>query len=272
MNRHAQAAVLFLLGAAVVHAAATDLALRYVKDGLRPLLLASGVVLVAAAVATVWYEHRGGATQEGDGGQEGQEGHENHVGQEGHENHVGQEGHENHVGQEGHEDHSPRVAWLLTLPLLTLILIAPPALGSYSATHTGTALQEPHGYATLPDGDPVRLGLTDYAGRAAYDHGRTLRGRTVKVTGFVALDGEGTPYLVRMTLNCCAADARPVKVGLTGRVPPVLQPDTWLRVTGTYSAQRAEDPVNEGPIPFLRVARAEPIPEPEQPYDDSGGD
>ncbi|MFD0316403.1 TIGR03943 family putative permease subunit [Streptomyces flavalbus] len=233
MNRHAQAAVLFLLGAAVAHAAVTDLALRYVREGLRPLLLACGAVLVAAAVATVWYGRREAAP----------------------------------------DGHAPRVAWLLLLPLLTLILIAPPALGSYSATHSGTALQEPHGYAALPEGaDPLRLGLTDYAGRAAYDRGRTLRGRTVEVTGFVALDGAGTPYLVRMTLNCCAADARPVKVGLTGGVPPVLQPDTWLTVTGTYTPERAEDPVNGGPIPFLRVIRAEPTPEPDQPYDESGGD
>ncbi|MFB8775449.1 TIGR03943 family putative permease subunit [Streptomyces broussonetiae] len=252
MNRHAQAAVLFLLGATVLHTAATDLALRYVKEGLRPLLLACGVVLVAAAMATVWYERRGGET--------------------GGDTHGDTHGHTGHTGDGAHPHHEPRVAWLLLLPLLALILIAPPALGSYSATHSGTALQRPHGYAALPDGDPVRLGLTDYAGRAAYDGGRTLRGRTVEVTGFVALDGAGVPYLVRMTLNCCAADARPVKVGLTGEVPPVLQPDTWLRVTGTYTAKRTADPVNEGPIPFLRVVRAVPVPAPRQPYDDSGGD
>ncbi len=38
----------------------TDLYLRYVKAGLRPLLLAAGVVLIMAAVATVWYERRAG--------------------------------------------------------------------------------------------------------------------------------------------------------------------------------------------------------------------
>ncbi|MFG2307900.1 TIGR03943 family putative permease subunit [Streptomyces sp. NPDC048566] len=241
MNRQAQAAVLFLLGAAVLHAGTTDLYLRYVKAGLRPLLLAAGAALIATALATVWYamrERRSAADVPS-------------------------------PGRNAHPHREPRVAWLMVLPLLALILVAPPALGSYSAMRTGTALQEPFGYGTLPAGDPVPLGLVDYAGRAAYGHGRTLGDRRVRVTGFVALDRAGTPYLVRMALNCCAADAQPVKIGLSGRIPPVLQPDTWLEVTGTYSGRRAKDPVNGGVIPFLRVAAARPVPAPRDPYDES---
>ncbi|MCT9109480.1 TIGR03943 family putative permease subunit [Streptomyces mirabilis] len=238
MNRQAQAAVLFLVGAAVLHAGLTDLYLRYVKAGLRPLLLAAGVVLIMAAVATVWYERRGRG-EAGDG-----------------------EGH-------GHVHREPRVAWLLVLPLLALILVSPPALGSYSAMHAGTALQAPLAYPSLPATDPLPLGVVDYAGRAAYDHGRTLAHRRVEVTGFVALAEDGTPYLVRMALNCCAADAQPVKIGLTGHIPPILQPDTWLQVTGTYTAKQTKDPVNDGRIPFLDVTAAKPVPTPHDPYDES---
>ncbi|MFD7000912.1 TIGR03943 family putative permease subunit [Streptomyces mirabilis] len=238
MNRQAQAAVLFLVGAAVLHAGLTDLYLRYVKAGLRPLLLAAGVVLIMAAVATVWYERRGrGESGDGDG--------------------------------HGHVHREPRVAWLLVLPLLALILVSPPALGSYSAMHAGTALQAPLAYPSLPATDPLPLGVVDYAGRAAYDHGRTLAHRRVEVTGFVALAKDGTPYLVRMALKCCAADAQPVKIGLTGQIPPVLQPDTWLQVTGTYTAKQTKDPVNEGRIPFLDVTAAKPVPAPHDPYDES---
>ncbi|MEU9538941.1 TIGR03943 family putative permease subunit [Streptomyces mirabilis] len=236
MNRQAQAAVLFLVGAAVLHAGLTDLYLRYVKAGLRPLLLAAGVVLIMAAVATVWYERRG----RGEAGA----------------------GH-------GHVHREPRVAWLLVLPLLALILVSPPALGSYSAMHAGTALQAPLAYPSLPATDPLPLGVVDYAGRAAYDHGRTLAHRRVEVTGFVALAKDGTPYLVRMALNCCAADAQPVKIGLTGHIPPILQPDTWLQVTGTYTAKQTKDPVNDGRIPFLDVTAAKPVPTPHDPYDES---
>ncbi|MFJ5260920.1 TIGR03943 family putative permease subunit [Streptomyces sp. NPDC088387] len=235
MNRSAQAAVLFLLGAAVVHAGATDLALRYVKPGLRPLVVACGVVLIAAAVATVWYERR--ARRE--------------------------------PGTEAHAHHEPRVSWLLVLPLLALILIAPPALGSYSAMRAGTSVQEPLAYPPLPAGEPARIAVADYAGRAAYDHGRTLRDRTFRLTGFLALDGAGHPYLVRMTLNCCAADALPVKIGLTGELPPVLRPDAWLEITGTYSPRMEKDPVNAGRIPFLKVTHARPVEVPEDPYDET---
>jgi uncharacterized repeat protein (TIGR03943 family) len=235
VNRHAQAAVLFLLGAALLHAGATDLALRYVKAGLRPLLLVSGAVLIAAALATVRYErrrHRRGGTQ-------------------------------------GHAHPEPRVAWLLLLPLLALILVAPPALGSYSALRSGTALQRPYGLGPLPAGDPVPLSVVDYASRAAYGHGRSLHGRPVRVTGFLALDRSGTPYLVRMALNCCAADAQPVKIALTGQLPPVLRPDAWLEVTGGYTPRLGRDPVNNGPVPYLDVTSARPVPVPHDPYDET---
>ncbi|MBI0385333.1 TIGR03943 family protein, partial [Streptomyces albiflaviniger] len=143
-----------------------------VKAGLRPLLLAAGVVLMAAAVATVWYERRtrpaGEAAGEGGHG-EGEGG--------------------NGEGGGGHAHREPRVSWLLVLPLFALILVAPPALGSYTAMHTGTALQRPWGFPALPAGDPLPLNVADYAGRAVYDHGRSLEHRRVKITGFVALDG-----------------------------------------------------------------------------------
>ncbi|WP_432251406.1 TIGR03943 family putative permease subunit [Streptomyces sp. HNM1019] len=256
MNRKAQAIVLFLVGGAVLRAGSTDLYLRYVKAGLRPLLLAAGVVLMAAAVATVWYERRARVADEGavDGVGEGT--------REG-----SGEGLRESEGGHGHRE--PRVSWLLVLPLFALILVAPPALGSYTAMHTGTALQRPWGFPALPAGDPLPLNVADYAGRAVYDHGRSLEHRTVKITGFVALDGHGAPYLVRMALNCCAADAQPVKIGLTGRIPPVLEPDTWLQVIGTYTAKRSKDPVGGGAIPYLEVSRSRPVPAPRDPYDES---
>ncbi|POX52070.1 TIGR03943 family putative permease subunit [Streptomyces sp. Ru72] len=251
MNRQAQAAVMFLVGGALLHAGTTGLYLRYVKAGLQPLLLAAGAVLIVAAAATFWYELRRARAAR------------RHPGGEAHDRHGG------HAGGHGHAHREPRISWLLVLPLFALILVAPPALGSYSAVRSGTALQQPLAYPPLPSGDPVRLGLVDYAGRAAYGHGRSLGGRKVEINGFVALDHTGTPYLVRMALNCCAADAQPVKIGLTGKLPPVLEPDSWLDVTGTYTPKRAEDPVNGGIIPYLDVIQAKPVAAPGDPYDES---
>ncbi|MBL1085711.1 TIGR03943 family protein [Streptomyces actinomycinicus] len=234
MNRQAQAAVLFLLGGALLHAGTTDLYLRYVKAALQPLLLASGAVLVVAALATAWYERRRARR-----------------------------------GPDRHHHPEPRISWLLVLPLLALILIAPPALGSYSALRSGTALQKPYAYGALPAGDPVPLSVVDYASRAAYGHGRSLHGRAVRVTGFLALDRAGHPYLVRMALNCCAADAQPVKIALTGTLPPVLRPDAWLEVTGRFTPRLTHDPVNDGPVPYLEVTSAKPVPVPRDPYDET---
>ncbi|MFJ9020869.1 TIGR03943 family putative permease subunit [Streptomyces sp. NPDC102259] len=273
MNRQSQAAVLFLLGAALLHAGTTDLYLRYVKAGLRPMLLASGAILIVTALATAWYEHRRTkatktrtTTQQKHGHGQGHE--QQELRQELGQNAVDAPAH-TPVSTLAHVHPEPRVSWLLILPLLALILVAPPALGSYSATRTGTALQEPLAYPSLPATDPLPLSVVDYAGRAVYDHGRTLTGREVRLTGFVALDHDGTPYLVRMALNCCAADAQPVKVGLTGDIPPVLQPDIWLTVTGTYTPRTTHDPVNNGPIPFVSVTTAVPTPTPRDPYDES---
>ncbi|MFG2637487.1 TIGR03943 family putative permease subunit [Streptomyces sp. NPDC048362] len=259
MNRQAQAAVLFLLGGALLHAGSTDLYLRYVKSGLRPMLLASGAVLIVAAMATAWYERKR-AKAAGDRAQP-------HAQTPG----SARDGAPRHDGttEQAHAHPEPRVSWLLLLPLLALILIAPPALGSYSALRTGTALQKPYAYAALPAGDPVPLSVVDYASRAAYGHGRSLHGRPVRVTGFLALDHSGAPYLVRMALNCCAADAQPVKIALTGELPPVLRPDAWLEVTGTYTPRLAHDAVNNGPVPYLRVTAARPVSVPRDPYDET---
>ncbi|MEW2410668.1 TIGR03943 family putative permease subunit [Streptomyces griseoviridis] len=256
MNRQAQAAVLFLTGAALLHAGCTDLYLRYVKAGLRPMLLLSGAVLIATALATAWYEYRAGkgaGTEAGEGaGKEGGEG----------------------AGKEARSERptphrEPRISWLLTLPLFALILVAPPALGSYSAMRTGTALQQPYGYNSLPPKGTLDLSVVDYATRAVYGRGRTIEGRRLRIEGFVALDQAGRPYLVRMALNCCAADAQPVKIALTGTIPPVLRPDKWLKVTGTYTPRTTKDPVNGGPIPYFEVTDAKPIPTPSDPYDET---
>jgi putative membrane protein len=228
VNRQAQGVVLFLVGAAVLRASLTDLYLRYVKAGLRPLLLLTGVVLIVAAAATFWYERR---------------------------------------PADDRPHREPRVAWLLVVPLLALILVAPPALGSYAADRTGTALQPPPGFATLSPDDPLDLTVVDYAGRAVYDHGRSLGGRRIRLTGFITVGPHGTPYLTRMVLNCCAADAQPVKVGLSGQVPAIPQPDTWFEVVGTYTSKQTKDSVNNGPIPFIDVSQARQVPPPRDQYE-----
>lgn len=227
MKREAQGLLLFLVGAAVLRVSLSDLYLRYVRAGLRPLLLLAGVVIIVAAIATVWYGRK----------------------------------------RPDERHHQPRVSWLLLLPVFALILVVPPALGSYAADRAGTALQPPAGFAALPAGDPLRLTVPDYAARAVYDHGRSLDGRRIELTGFVTAGQHGVPYLTRMVLNCCAADAQPIKIGLAGQVPVQLRPDTWLDIIGTYVSRQAKDDINGGPIPFIEVLSATPVPAPREQYE-----
>ena len=143
MNRQAQTVVLFLTGGALLHAGFTDLYLRYVKAGLRPLLIGAGIVLITAAVATLWYERR--ARRQSDG-----------------------QPTRDHPGtpDEPHPHREPRVSWLLVLPLLALVLVAPPAAGSYTAMRTGTAHLSPT--ATLVSSMTSRRSLARFSSEPPY--------------------------------------------------------------------------------------------------------
>jgi uncharacterized repeat protein (TIGR03943 family) len=239
MSRLTQGVVMLLLGGAILRASITDLYLRYVKAGLRPFLIAAGLLLVIAAVMTLWQALRARpAPPEGDDGH-------------------------------GHAHHEPRVGWLLVLPVLGLLLVSPPALGSFAAGKAGSVSAAPASasdYPPLPAGDPAQVGLLDYASRALFDDGKSLTGRNLRMSGFVTPGPDGQPMLARIVLTCCAADGRPIKVGMTGKLPLDVPADTWIQVTGVYTAKRAKDPVNNVDVAYVEVASWEAIPEPKQPY------
>ena len=236
MNRQAQAVVLFLFGGAILKASLSDLYLRYVKEGLRPFLIAAGALLVLAAIMTIWYELR--SVDDGDG-------------------------HDDH----GHAHHEPRVGWLLILPVLGLLLVAPPALGSFTAGQSGTVqVSGSSDYPPLPAADPAPIGLLDYASRAIYDEGRSLSGRRLQLIGFVNTSPEGV-QLARIVVSCCAADGRPIKVGLTGGPVIDVPAGTWVQVTGKHTAQRGKDTVNQADIAYLEVEQWQPVSPPKQQYE-----
>ncbi|MFF5076663.1 TIGR03943 family putative permease subunit [Actinoplanes sp. NPDC000266] len=235
MSKLTQAVVMLLFGGAILRASFTDLYLRYVKEGLRPFLIGAGLLLVAAAVMTLWYSFRSPADSD----------------------------------HSGHDHHEPRVGWLLILPVLGLLLVAPPALGSYAASQAGSvtaASLDNSDYPPLPEGSPVDVGLVDYASRALYDAGKSMQDRDVRLTGFITTAPDGKPMLARIVLSCCAADGRPIKIGLSGRAPIDVPADTWVAVTGAYTPEKGKDPVNNVDVAYLEVKTWEEVPEPKQPY------
>ncbi|MFG2051997.1 TIGR03943 family putative permease subunit [Micromonospora sp. NPDC048935] len=242
MNRIAQACVMTFFGAAVLRASVTDLYLRYVKEGLRPFLIAASLLLIAVAVMTLWYEllpHT--------------------------------DAHEDRNNPDEHAHHEPRVAWLLLLPALGLLLVTPPALGSYAAGQAGTALTAEqdydYDYPPLPAGDPATTTVFDYASRALFDKGQSIGTRRVQLTGFTTPGPDGQPILARMILSCCAADGRPVKLGMAGNAPTGLANDTWIQVTGRYTDRVTRDSINDEEIPYIDVESWRQVTAPKDPYE-----
>jgi len=241
VNRQAQAVILLLVGGAVLRASLTGQYLNYVKPGLQPYLVVAGVILVVAGLFTLWYELRPGPQA-----QEDEHGHD--------------DGH-------GHGEGGPKVAWLLLAPVIGLLLVAPPALGSYAAGRTGSAVVAKSDYAPLPAGDPLTITMLDYASRAVFDRGASLGERRVQLTGFAMRGPDHSWLLARMMVSCCAADARPVKIALDGELPDGLAEEQWLRVTGKYSGRQLKDTVNGETIPFIEVSELTLIQVPDEQYE-----
>ncbi|MFJ3667832.1 TIGR03943 family putative permease subunit [Streptomyces sp. NPDC090106] len=218
MRRYGAPLLLLLTGAAVLRISAfSELYLRYVRAGLRPYLVVSGALLVLLALLMAVLRRAEGSEEHGeDEGDEGDEGAEEH-----------EDGH-------GHRHGAPRVAALLALPALALLLFPPPALGSYSAEREAEqrAAQGVGAFPALPAGDPVVLGVGEFSSRAVYDSSRSLKGRTVSMTGFATLGDDGTWYVTRLLVSCCAADATTSKVEIRGADAP--RSGTWVTVTGTW--------------------------------------
>src|SRR6185369_5069656 len=107
-----------------------------------------------------------------------------------------------------------------------------PAPGAYQAARTAVLTNAPVA-GELP-GEPARLPVREYVARAVDRDGASLRGRAVTLSGFVVVVPDGRVYLARLVIGCCAADARPVEVGLVGNTPVGLAADQWIEVDGTY--------------------------------------
>lgn len=249
MDERTQGALLLAVGGIAVRLGVTDAALAYVKPGIQPLLAVAGGFLVVIGVLTVVRAFRGKPDQ---------------LDLHGHADH----GHGNQPG------HGPAVAWLLTLPLLALLLIAPPPLGAFAAGRQSNRPLTSTGadFGPLPKADAdgaVSLKLSEYTYRALYDEQRSLQGETVKLTGFVTKAEEpGASFqLTRFMLACCAADGQAINV-VVRTDQPAPAPDTWLELEGTW-VPRDDHEVGELTTepPIIEATEFREIEQPAQPYE-----
>lgn len=154
--------------------------------------------------------------------------------------------------------HAPRVAWLLAAPVFAIVLITPPALGSYAARRH----QGPPPPAAAYQGAPATdLTLGEFIARAT---GTSLTGHRVRLTGFVVTSGSGW-HLTRMRINCCAADALALEVTVEGA--PAPPEDTWVRVTGTWIPRPAGTSGAYVP-PAIAATEVVTVEPPAEPYEE----
>jgi uncharacterized repeat protein (TIGR03943 family) len=217
-----------LVGAVVLRLTLSGAYQRYVQNGMRPWLLLAGITLVAVGAFTLVRSLMAPPAQDG--------------------------------------DERPRAGWLLLAPIAVLLLVAPPALGSYGVDRSAPVDVRSGGGQFAPllkASAPAAMSLLEYGQRAFDGDGRTVRDVTVSLTGFVAGGGGGdsTSFrLARYQIACCAADAAAMivkVVGIAGRAPAR---DQWVTVTGRFHA-------SSGDTPELTGLTVQPIPVPEDPYE-----
>jgi uncharacterized repeat protein (TIGR03943 family) len=233
VRRETQNILLVLLGGALLKISFSGLYLRYVQKSLLPLLIAAGTIMIGLALFAIIRDVRRGKAVSED--------------------------------EHGHS-HSSRSTWLMLLPVMAVFLISPPALGGdvvTSAADTNQTQRSRNLLGNLPSGDVIPLSMTEFVTRTAWDESGTLDGRRVKLTGFL-LRADGDTFVARLAISCCAADARPLKVRLTGDVP-ALPNEQWVELTGQVVPKSASE--KNSWVPSFTVASSASIAEPVEPYE-----
>lgn len=152
----------------------------------------------------------------------------------------------------------PVVGWLLLLPLLVLISVAPTGLGASAADRVDayTPTQSSADFAPLEVTNGVaEMRVFDFLYRSIWDDERSLENVTVRLEGLVVNDpaiADGFK-LTRFMVSCCAADGIPLQVTVHG-VDQDLADDTWVVADVVWRPPDA--PYQETPSPWTIEADA----------------
>jgi uncharacterized repeat protein (TIGR03943 family) len=236
VRRDGAAVVLVALGVLGLRLGLTDAMLDYVKPFMRWPLVATSVVLVVLGVWELALSFRSS--------DRGQDVHDHH-----------DDGHHHHGG-------APRVTWLLLVPVIVSLVVAPGALQADAVRRALPADLIP--LEELPPLPPPVAGvydlpLAEVAARSVGPEGE-LAGLTVRTVGFTVRRGSETS-LARFRLNCCAADARVAEVVLVG-LDRSFTDDTWLSVEGVWAPSEP----GEEHAAILVVSSVTEIERPANPY------
>ncbi len=237
MSKLTRDLLLVTLGALTLKVAFGGAYLNYVRPGFLPLLVIAGVLTCALGILGVLRPEVGADHDQ------------------------------------GHAHGGPPVTWLLLLPVAVLVIVAPSALGSFTAEQQSAP---PELSASVPDAGPgpndpgaawITMSLSDYSVYSAADAtgASPLDGRDVRLVGFVRPRDDGSWYVSRIMIACCAADAGALSV-VVDAPPGELEADQWVEVIG----RRAPDLLNpdgQWPEPVIEPINVRVVEAPEQPYE-----
>jgi uncharacterized repeat protein (TIGR03943 family) len=232
VSEDARATTVLLVGALMIRLAISGAYAKYVRTGMGPLLLVAGVLLAGLGLFGVVRAlgRRGRPATGGDA--------------------------------HGHH-HGERVGWLLLAPVLALLLVTPPTLGSFGVSRSAAVNVTSGGkvFDPLPAGRTVPMSLLEFDERAEDHRGASFGGAQVRLTGFVTPSSDAQGFrIARYQIACCAADAVASVVRVTGASGSRPARDQWVTVTGTFAP--APDRV-----PELRAVSVAEITTPLDPYE-----
>ncbi len=126
---------------------------------------------------------------------------------------------------------APGVGWLLVLPFVVLMSVAPTGLGAAAADRVGAynPVESDRVFEPIDASAGVmEMKVFDFLDRAVWDEDRSLEGVTVRLEGIVVNDPDIPDgfKLVRFLVSCCAADGIPLQVAVSGG--PSYENDTWV--------------------------------------------
>jgi uncharacterized repeat protein (TIGR03943 family) len=234
-----------LVGTMLIRLTLTDAYQRYVRVGMGPWLLLAGVLLALLGALSVVTALRHGQVDAE------------------HNDHEGQNDHEGHDDHADHSDHVDGIGWLLLVPVLALLLVVPPALGSFGVDRSRVSSGSAGEFKALPaSATPRAMTMLEFDQRA-FDHGgASMRGTQLRLTGFVARPVDGAGFqLARYQIACCAADAIAAVARVTGGPGITPTREAWFSVTGTFGGLTSDG------VPEFAASAVQPVPAPLDPYE-----
>lgn len=280
MNKQTQSILVTLFGGLLVGITASGKFTSYVKPGFGPLLVTAGAILMIVGVLSLLQTIVGDVRRA-------------RARTDRQVDHAGTE-----LDAHGHSHTRTRAPWLILAPVLLLLVVSPSALGAdavarnagsqaiagldtapvavtiaqgYAPNDGSGSAEDSSGRRTLPFGplptgaDPVLL-LKDFVLRSLYDAHNSVSRTPVTLVGFISPAGDGftSGYtLARLAINCCAADANPVRIHIDG--DPPFPDDTWVAVVAT--AVEGTGGADNDYVPTARITSIDPVEQPLDPYE-----